>query len=117
MRRDRYHHIVREALEKDGWVITHDPFFIRLGKRKGFIDLGAEIIGAEKGTEKIAVEFKSFTGLSDVDDFEDALGQFLLYILPKNLTAFYSWQCHVIFTTISLMIPIFNMCFKSTKCI
>jgi hypothetical protein len=57
----------------------HDPYFIRLGKRKGFIDLGAEIIGAEKGTEQIAVEIKSFSGLSEVDDFEDALGQFLLY--------------------------------------
>ena len=79
MRRDKYHTHVRTALEKEGWVITHDPYFIRLGKRKGFIDLGAEIIGAERGTEQIAVEVKSFTGLSEVDDFEDALGQFLLY--------------------------------------
>ncbi len=66
-------------MEKEGWTITHDPYFIRLGKRKGFIDLGAEIIGAEKGAQKIAVEIKSFSGLSDVDEFEDALGQFLLY--------------------------------------
>jgi hypothetical protein len=70
---------VKAALEKEGWTITHDPYFIRLGKRKGFIDLGAEIIGAERGMEKIAVEIKSFSGLSEVDDFEDALGQFLLY--------------------------------------
>ena len=81
MARDKYHAQVRIALEKEGWIITHDPYFIRLGKRKGFIDLGAEMIGAEKGAEKIAVEIKSFSGVSDVDEFEDALGQFLLYKL------------------------------------
>jgi hypothetical protein len=59
----------------------YDPFFIRLGKRKGYIDLGAEILGAERGLDKIAVEIKSFSGVSDVDEFEDALGQFLLYKL------------------------------------
>lgn len=24
--RDKYHHIVRKALEKDGWTIPHDPY-------------------------------------------------------------------------------------------
>lgn len=82
--RDKYHKEVRLALEKEGWRITHDPYFIRLGKRKGFIDLGAETIGAERGLEKIAVEIKSFSGVSDVDEFEDALGQFLLYKLALS---------------------------------
>jgi XisH protein len=77
MAKDKYHYQVKEALEKEGWTITHDPFFIRLGKRKGYIDLGAEILGAERGLEKIAVEIKSFSGVSDVDEF----GQFLLYKL------------------------------------
>jgi hypothetical protein len=81
MARDKYHFIVRTILEKEGWTISHDPYFIRLGKRKGFVDLGAEriILGAEKEGEKIAVEIKSFLGLSEVDQFEDALGQILLY--------------------------------------
>lgn len=81
MARDRYHQLVRELLEKDGWTITHDPYFLYLGKRKGFIDLGAErvILGAEKEGERIAVEIKSFLGASEIDQFEDALGQFLLY--------------------------------------
>jgi len=39
------------------------------------------MIGAQRENEKIAVEIKSFSGLSDVDDFEDTLGQFLLYKL------------------------------------
>lgn len=37
------------------------------------------MIGAERGREKIAVEIKSFSTTSDVDAFEDALGQFLIY--------------------------------------
>jgi XisH protein len=81
MARDRFHYQVREALERDGWIITHDPYFIYLGKRKGFIDLGAEkaLLAADRGAEKIAVEIKSFLGLSDIQQFEEALGQFLLY--------------------------------------
>ncbi|MBX2928517.1 MAG: XisH family protein [Saprospiraceae bacterium] len=77
--KDFYHDVVRQALEKDGWTITHDPYFMRIGRRKGYIDLGAEIVAAERESEKIAVEIKSFVSLSDLDAFEDALGQFLLY--------------------------------------
>ncbi|HMQ50217.1 MAG TPA: element excision factor XisH family protein [Saprospiraceae bacterium] len=65
MAKGKYHHIVREALESDGWVITHDPFKIMVGRRKGYIDLGAELIAAEKKELKIAVEIKSFLGASD----------------------------------------------------
>ena len=54
-----------------------------VGRRRGFIDLGAEkaIIAAEREQEKIAVEIKSFLGGSDLDHFEDALGQFLVYLV------------------------------------
>jgi XisH protein len=79
--RDVHHAIVRIALEKDGWNITHDPYFLRLGRRKGYIDLAANLIIAEKESEIIAVEIKGFIGVSDLDQFEDALGQFLLYKL------------------------------------
>lgn len=81
MAKDKYHMLVRNLLEADGWQITHDPYFLMLGKRRGFIDLGAEriLLGAERQGEKIAIEVKSFLGLSDVDQFEDALGQYLLY--------------------------------------
>ena len=27
--KDKYHHQVRRALEKEGWIITHDPYFLR----------------------------------------------------------------------------------------
>jgi len=82
MAKDKYHENVRQALVKDGWTITEDPYFLMVGKRRGYIDLGAErIIVAEKGLEKIAVEVKSFIGTSDLDSFEDALGQFLIYLV------------------------------------
>ena len=37
------------------------------------------LINAEKGTQKIVVEIKSFVGRSDVRDLEQALGQYILY--------------------------------------
>jgi XisH protein len=82
MVKDKFHNHVREALEKDGWTITHDPLKIQVGQRRGYIDLGAErmLIAAERGTEKIAVEVKTFQGLSDLHDFENAAGQFIIYL-------------------------------------
>lgn len=82
MARDKFHQNVREALEKDGWTVTNDPYFLMVGRRRGFIDLGAEreFLTAERGAEKIAVEIKSFVGGSDLDQFEDALGQFIIYL-------------------------------------
>jgi hypothetical protein len=35
---------------------------------------------AERGMEKIAVEIKSFIGGSNLNQFEDALGQFIIYL-------------------------------------
>jgi hypothetical protein len=82
MARDRYHRIVRSALEAEGWVITDDPLIIETLKRDLEVDLGAErLIAAEKGLEKIAVEIKSFLGLSQIHDFYKALGQFNYYSL------------------------------------
>ena len=79
-KKDLYHNLVRRALEKDGWKITHDPLVIPAGKRKIKVDLGAEpLIAAEKDNEKIAVEVKSFLNLSLLYDFYEALGQFKFY--------------------------------------
>ena len=58
MAKDIFHNIVREELLCDGWEITHDPFKIMLGQRRGYIDLAAEkeFIAAQKESQKIAVE-------------------------------------------------------------
>jgi hypothetical protein len=78
--RDRYHVIVHDALVADGWSITHDPYTLGAGSTNVYVDLGAErVIAAERGSERIAVEVKSFLGRSSAADIEQALGQYLLY--------------------------------------
>jgi hypothetical protein len=60
MARDLFHDAVRNALVKDGWIITEDPLFLKIGGVEIYIDLGAEkLIAAERNNEKIAVEIKS----------------------------------------------------------
>jgi hypothetical protein len=84
--KDIYHDTVKTALIKDGWTITHDPLRLKLRKgKKLFVDLGAErLIAAERDTQKIAVEIKSFVGASVMKDLEEALGQFMLYFQLLN---------------------------------
>jgi len=78
--RDAYHNQVRQALISDGWTITHDPLRLQWGRKDMYVDLGAQqLLAAEKGMRKIAVEIKSFSGLSEMDDLEKAVGQFVLY--------------------------------------
>jgi hypothetical protein len=78
--RDTYHDAVKNALVKDGWTITHDPFQINWDDRKMYADLAAEqFLAAERLNRRIAVEIKSFLGKSLLDDLEKALGQFVLY--------------------------------------
>ena len=81
MAKDVFHQQVKSALIKDGWKITHDPLTIRISEAvKLQIDLAAEsAIAAERDSEKIAVEIKSFIGDSDISAFHTALGQYLNY--------------------------------------
>ncbi|MDM8517830.1 XisH family protein [Desulfobacterales bacterium HSG16] len=78
--KDIYHDHVKNALIKDGWLITHDPLALKWGKKDMYADLGAEkILAAKKNQRKIAVEVKSFVGPSIIKDLRDALGQYVLY--------------------------------------
>lgn len=80
MAKDFYHNIVKNALIKDGWRITHDPYKIKIEEVGYEIDLGAEpIIAAEKEEQIIAVEIKSFVGPSNINEFHRAIGQFIDY--------------------------------------
>ena len=71
------------ALEKDGWNITQDPLFLKPSPRvRILIDLGLgakKLISAQKGQSLIAVEVKSFVGLSTIAEFHTAVGQFFNY--------------------------------------
>lgn len=82
-RRDVYHDIVVEALEKDGWTVTDDPLRFYVDDTKLEIDLAAEtvIIGAEQGNRLIAVEIKSFVGASIINETQKLLGQIDMYLL------------------------------------
>lgn len=80
MARDLFHNIVRASLENDNWRISQDPYRLPLSARTLEIDLGAEqIIAAENGVEKIAVEVKSFLKDSFIYEFYSVLGQYLVY--------------------------------------
>ena len=80
MARDLLHQVVREALEADGWLITHDPLVLKVGGLRLEVDLAAEqVLAAEKGTEQIAVEIKSFLSKSKLHDFYEAKGQYDVY--------------------------------------
>lgn len=78
--KDRFHEVVKKALEKEQWVITNDPLKLKFGNVNFQVDLGAEkFIAAEKDNQKIAIEIKSFLNPSAINDFYGALGQFLSY--------------------------------------
>ncbi|MBD2004513.1 MULTISPECIES: XisH family protein [Cyanophyceae] len=89
--RDAIHNIIRQALIKEGWEITDDPYVISYGERFLFIDLAAKLdavsgivgrfIGARRGSSRIAVEIKEFRGNSAIADLEQAIGQYVLYRL------------------------------------
>ena len=80
MAKDLFHEAVREALIKEGWNITHDPLRIPIDGTFLEVDIAAEnILAAERGKEKIAVEVKSFLGKSFMNDFHTAMGQYLDY--------------------------------------
>jgi XisH protein len=78
--RDLFHQVVKDALTKDGWNITHDPFPVDYGDVQMQIDLGAErLLAATKDAETIAVEIKSFVNPSNISEFHTAVGQYLNY--------------------------------------
>jgi hypothetical protein len=84
--KDRFHAVVRIALEKEQWNVTDDPLRMEVGGTKLEIDLGAEqLLAAERGKDKIAVEIKTFLSDSPLTDYHAALGQFLNYRLALEI--------------------------------
>ncbi len=78
--KDIYHDVVKNALIKDGWTITADPYPIKYKEVKLFADIaGEKAIAASREEEKIVIEIKSFLSRSPMRDFETALGQYLIY--------------------------------------
>jgi XisH protein len=79
-RLDVIHNSVKNALIKDGWLITDDPYIIQYRKTILYADLGAERpIAAERNGQRLVVEVKSFIGASKMQDLKEALGQYDIY--------------------------------------
>jgi len=80
MARDLFHQDVKEALIKEGWTVTDDPLSFKIGKMQVQMDLGAErLIAAEKGSERIAIEIKTFGNLSFITALYEAVGKYIIY--------------------------------------
>ncbi|HEY9863429.1 MAG TPA: element excision factor XisH family protein [Candidatus Obscuribacterales bacterium] len=78
--KDIYHDAVKNALIKDGWTITADPYYIIYRKLRLVADLGAERpLSAQRGDKKIVIEVKSFISPSFIYDLERAVGQYIIY--------------------------------------
>jgi hypothetical protein len=78
--KDIYHDAVKNALIKDGWSITADPYVIQYEDATLYADLAAERpIAAQRQNQNIVVEIKSFIGRSLMHDFHGALGQYIVY--------------------------------------
>ena len=72
--KDLYHESVKNALIKDGWTITADPYPIEYEDAELYPDLAIEkFISEEQRQRKIIIEIKSFLGPSMMKDFEMAL--------------------------------------------
>ena len=83
---DTIHGPVRNALIKDGWTITADPFTLKYEELRLYADLAAErLLALDRGQEKIAGEIKSFGQPSFVYEFHMAVGQFVNYSIVLRL--------------------------------
>jgi XisH protein len=80
MARDVFYENVKEALVKEGWTITADPLTFKVGTVQVQIDLGAErLIAAQRESEQIAIEIKTFSNASFITALYEALGKYIVY--------------------------------------
>lgn len=64
--KDKFHDVVKIALQKDGWQITDDPLSISVGGVDMLIDLGAEPAGSRTaGRENCCRNQELFEYFSD----------------------------------------------------
>jgi XisH protein len=96
MARDLFHSVVKDALIKEGWQITHDPFPVDYGDVQMQIDLGAEqLIAATKDRETIAVEVKNFINPSAISEFHIAVTAPVTYKANPESLVFRDFQSQI----------------------
>lgn len=85
---DKIHSAVKNALIKDGWTITNDPYILEYQTDRFYADLRAEqTINEANARRVIVVEIKSMLGLSLMREMEVALGQYQVYRSILQVTA------------------------------
>jgi len=85
--KDILHNPVKNALIKDGWTISFDPYPIKYEEVKLVADLaGEKTISATREGQQIVIEIKSFLSRSPMREFETALGQYLIYQTFLSIT-------------------------------
>src|SRR5207244_12665359 len=73
-RKDQIHEAVKNALIKDGWTITDDPYRIEYEEADVYADLRIEKGNAGGGAQRVLViEIKEFTGVSPMHRLEQTL--------------------------------------------
>ena len=79
-RKDRIHDAVKNALIKDGWAITDDPFRIHYEDADVYADLRVEKLASEEGAHRaLIIEIKSFLDASAIHNLGNAIGQIIPY--------------------------------------
>ena len=70
---------VKNALRKDGWTVSDEPFTIEYESDRFYADIYAVREEAGKARRVIIVEVKTFGAPSPMREFEQALGQYEIY--------------------------------------
>jgi len=79
-RKDRIHEAVKNALVKDGWTITDDPYRIEYEDADVYADLRIEKASpGESACRVLVIEIKEFAAVSPMTRLEEALGQYQVY--------------------------------------
>jgi hypothetical protein len=76
---NKIHEPVRNALIKDGWTITAEPYSIAIEDEYLFADMSAERTMEDNCVQMIVVEVKTFGKRSLINALEEALGQYRIY--------------------------------------
>ena len=79
-RKDQIHEAVRNALIKDGWTITDDPYRIEYEEADVYADLRIEKgRSGDRTLTVLVIEIKEFASISPMHRLEQALGQYQVY--------------------------------------
>lgn len=79
---------MKNALVKDGWTIKADPYKIEYKEADLQADLAADrMLAAERESEKIVVEIKSFLSHSPIHELQAAVGQYQMYLMSLETFA------------------------------